>query len=67
MAEILQGGVRDTINSDSGGAITAWAVINHVEDKTIDCNAAVTIIGDGLGSLIKELIRKGIISGTVTA
>jgi hypothetical protein len=65
MAEILQGGKRDAVQSDSGGAVAAWAVTNHTEDRTIDCDGAVGVIGDGLGSLIKELIRKGIIDGTV--
>jgi hypothetical protein len=65
MAAILQGGKRDTVNTNASGTIDAWTVTNHTEDRSIDCNAAVDVIGDGLGSLIKELIQKGIINGTV--
>jgi len=64
MANILQGGSRDTINSDSSGAAPTWAVTNLAEDFTIDCNGLVTEIGDGLGTLIKDLIRRGVIDGT---
>lgn len=45
---------------------TAWTVTNHTADKTIDADGAVAVIGDGLGSLIAELIDLGIIQGTVS-
>jgi hypothetical protein len=61
MAEILQGGVRDTINTSQ------FAVTNHVEDYALDCNgeAGALAVADVLGTLIRELIRKGVINGTV--
>ena len=43
-------------------AQTGWAVTNKTSDRTIDCNGLVTEIGDGLGTLIDDLIAKGIIS-----
>ena len=46
---------------------SAYTVINHVEDRTIDCNGAVTVIGDGLGTLIQDLIANGTLQGTVAA
>jgi len=64
MAEILQGGVRDTINTSQ------FAVTNITQDLTLDCDTAFAEAGflalqDNLGTLIRELIRKGIINGTV--
>lgn len=41
-----------------------FAFTNLTEDASIDCNAAVATIGDGLGTLAKELINAGVISGT---
>lgn len=46
---------------------TAWAIINFVEDYDIDANAAVAVIADGLGTLIRDLQDQGIVSGSVTA
>ena len=43
-------------------AQTGWAVTNKTEDRTIDANGLVTEIGDGLCTLIDDLIAKGIIS-----
>jgi hypothetical protein len=60
MAEILQGGVRDTISTSQ------FAVTNITEDYALDCNANADLsTADVLGTLIRELIRKGIINGTV--
>jgi hypothetical protein len=60
MAEILQGGVRDTISTSQ------FAVTNITEDYALDCNANSDLAtADVLGTLIRELIRKGIINGTV--
>ncbi len=41
---------------------TGWAVTNATSDRTIDANGLVTEIGDGLCTLIEDLIAKGIIS-----
>jgi len=43
-------------------AQTGWSTSNKVVDRTIDANGAVTVIGDGLCTLIDDLIAKGIIS-----
>ncbi len=42
-------------------AQTGWAVTNQSTDRTIDCDVAAEV-GDGLGTLILDLIAKGIIS-----
>ena len=43
-------------------AQTGWAVTNKTTDRTINANGAVAEIGDGLATLIDDLIAKGIIS-----
>lgn len=43
-------------------AQTGWSVTNVTTDRTIDANGAVAVIGDGLCTLIQDLIAKGIIS-----
>jgi hypothetical protein len=66
MVAILQGGPRDQVRSDSNGAEGTFAVTNLTEDFAMDCNAAADAeICDVLGTLIRELIRKGVINGTV--
>lgn len=64
MAAILQGGKRDTVTNDVTGS-TAFTVTNRARDYALDCTADVADLGDVLGTLIEELIRKGIINGTV--
>lgn len=60
MAEILQGGKRDYIST------AQFAVTNITEDYALDCNGNSDLsTADVLGTLIRELIRKGIINGTV--
>ena len=60
MAEILQGGKRDTLNLDT------YTVTNTTERLTFDANT-VTLAetNDCLATLIRSLIRAGIINGTV--
>ena len=66
MADILQGGDRDTVLSDSSGAIVKYAVTNVTEDRSFNCDVNDTLVtSDVLGTLIRDLIRKGIIDGTV--
>jgi len=60
MAAILQGGKRDTIST------CQFAVTNITEDYALDCNGNSDLAtADVLGTLIRELIRAGIINGTV--
>ena len=60
MAEILQGGKRDFIST------AQFAVTNITEDYALNCNENDDLLtADVLGTLIRELIRKGIINGTV--
>jgi hypothetical protein len=60
MGEILQGGVRDTIST------IQYAVTNFTEDYAFDANTATLAdTSDVLATLIRDLIRKGIINGTV--
>ena len=66
MAEILQGGDRDTVLSDSSGAIAKYVITNLSEDRDFNCNINDTLVtSDVLGTLIRELIQRGIINGTV--
>ena len=66
MAAILQGGQRDTVYKDSSGTEQKFTITNINEDFDMDCNSGdVNIASDCLGTLIRVLIRKGIINGTV--
>lgn len=56
---------RDILGAQASAGTGAWSVTNRVTDRTIDCNGAVAVIGDGLGTLIEDLIAMGILSGTV--
>ena len=45
---------------------TAFTVTNHTAGLSLDCNANNDLLtADTLGSLIKVLIERGVISGTV--
>jgi len=46
---------------------STWTVTNATEDRTIDANGAVAEIGDGLATLINDLIAQGILKGTVSS
>lgn len=61
MAEILQGGKRDLT-----GQTTNFTVTNFTEDYAFDANT-VTLAdtSDVLATLIRDLIRKGVVNGTV--
>ena len=71
MSEILQGGPRDTIGQDTSGTITThFTVTNLTEDLSLNCNegfaeAGFLALQDNVGTLIRELIKKGILNGTV--
>ena len=60
MAAIIEGGKRDNIST------AQFAVTNITEDYALDCNGNADLsTADVLGTLIRELIRAGIIHGTV--
>lgn len=62
MTEILQGGRRDLTSQD-----LAFIITNYTQDVAMDCNAAADAeICDVLATLIKILIQKGIVNGTVS-
>jgi len=61
MAAILQGGKRDLTDQD-----TNFAVTNFTEDYAFDANtAALADTSDVLATLLRDLIAKGVINGTV--
>ena len=39
----------------------AWTTVNVSTDRSIDANAAVAVIGDGLCTLIEDLKAQGIL------
>ena len=60
MVAILQGGKRDFVSTSQ------FAVTNITEDYALDCNGNSDLAtADVLGTLIRELIRAGVINGTV--
>jgi hypothetical protein len=52
-------------NTDNRG--NAFTVTDWTEDLTLDCDSDDADLGDVLGTLIKELIQKGVITGSVTS
>ena len=61
MANVLQGGKRDLSNQE-----TSYAVTNFTADYTISCTESTAAnIAATLTTLIRDLISKGIINGTV--
>lgn len=54
---------------DVNGILAEFAVTNWTSDVALDCNgeAGALAVADVLGTLIKVLIEKGVISGTVSA
>lgn len=66
MVPILQGGKRDTVTSDAGGALGKFEVTNFNEDYSFNANINDTLVtSDVLATLIRELIQRGIINGTI--
>jgi hypothetical protein len=60
MAAILQGGNRDRISTSQ------FAVTNFTQDYAFDANTATLAdTSDVLATLIRDLIVKGIVNGTV--
>lgn len=59
--------VADKFSFKSGvtptAAQTGWSVTNKTSDRTFDCNVNDTLVtSDVLGTLIDDLIAKGILS-----
>jgi len=53
---------------DIGDKGPVFAITNWTSDVAMDCNSAADAeICDVLGTLIKELIERGIINGSVSA
>jgi len=69
MAAILQGGARDRLTSDSAGTPTTpkFTVTNFNEALSLNCDgeAGALAVADTLATLIKILIQKGIVNGTI--
>jgi hypothetical protein len=55
-------GTRDTPD-----AVGSWAVTDWTEDLALDCNTDNAALGNCLGTLIKQLIQKGILKGSVVS
>ena len=53
------------VQRDSPQATGVWAVTDWTDDHALDCNTDDADLGDVLGTLIKELIDKGILKGSV--
>lgn len=52
---------------DVNGELGEFVVTNWTEDYDMDANGTVAVVADTLGTLIKVLSEKGIISATVSA
>ena len=63
MVTVTSGGVQ----RDSPQATAAWTVTDWTDDHALDCNTDDADLGDVLGTLIKELIDKGILKGSVAS
>jgi hypothetical protein len=44
-----------------------FTITNWTEDKDVDANGAVAVVGDGFGTLIKEMQEAGMLGGSVSA
>ena len=51
---------------DAPQSTTSWTVTDWTDDHTLDCDTDQAALGNNLGTLIKELIQRGIIKGSVT-
>lgn len=54
-------GLRDEIGGKEKFVVTDWT-----EDLTLDCNTDNAALGNLVGTLIKALMMKGILKGSVT-
>lgn len=53
-------GTRDGTNP-----VGSWTVTDWTEDLSLDCDSDDADLGDVLGTLIKQLIQKGVLKGSV--
>jgi len=68
MAAILQGGKRDSLTTDSAGSSTTpeFTVTSFTVDYSIASNEGTAgNIAAVLTTLIRDLIQKGVVNGTV--
>ncbi len=57
-------GVRDSRDNRDQGSV--FAITNHTVDAALDCDSTSDgELADVLGTLIQDLIRQGILNGTV--
>jgi hypothetical protein len=62
MVAILQGGLKDHSSQE-----LAFTITNLTQDVAMNCDAAADAeLADVLGTVIRELIRKGILNGVVS-
>jgi hypothetical protein len=62
VAPILQGGLKDHSSQE-----LAFTITNLTQDVAMNCDAAADAeLADVLGTVIRELIRKGILNGVVS-
>jgi len=55
--------LNEILQELSEEASSGWAVTNKTIDRTLDCDCDDTaVLGDVLGTLIDDLIKKGILS-----
>ena len=47
-------------------AATAFTVTKYNEDYSMDCDGLVGVVADTLATVIRELIKQGILKGSVT-
>lgn len=54
-----------TGSRDAPQSTSSWTVTDQTDDYTLDCDSDDADLGDVLGTLIKELIQRGVIKGSV--
>lgn len=52
---------------DAPQPTSAWTITDWTDNHAVDCDSDDADLGDALGTLIKELIERGIITGSVTS
>ena len=57
---------RDIVGQLPSAGGSEWTVTNRTTDRSIDANGTVAVIGDGLATLIEDLIAQGILKGSVS-
>ena len=53
---------RDINSNLAPTGLAGWSTTNITTDRTIDANGAVAEIGDGLATLIEDLIAIGVLT-----